>query len=76
MSTASRGVSLLGTGQVRGRLALEDVRDVLWTYHAPELYELLVLERGWSVDRYGLFLGEAMINAVIDGGAAGQLVMS
>lgn len=57
-------------------MALEDVRDVLWTYHAPELYELLVLERGWSADRYGLFLGESVINAVIGGGPAGQLAMS
>ncbi|MDT7661525.1 MAG: hypothetical protein QOD04_1081 [Pseudonocardiales bacterium] len=67
---------LLGTGQVRRHLVLEDVRDVLWTYHAPELYELLVLERGWSADRYGLFLGEAMINAVIGDSPAGQLAMS
>jgi len=56
---------LLATGQVRPGLAADDVRDVLWTYHAPELYELLVLERGWSADRYGRFLTEAMTNAVL-----------
>jgi AcrR family transcriptional regulator len=63
---------LLDTGQVRRGLAAGDVRDVLWTYHAPELYELLVRERGWSAERYGLFLREAMINAVIGGGPAGS----
>ncbi|HEX4359313.1 MAG TPA: helix-turn-helix domain-containing protein [Pseudonocardia sp.] len=56
---------LLATGQVRPGLAADDVRDVLWTYHAPELYELLVLERDWSADRYGRFLTEAMTNAVL-----------
>jgi len=56
---------LLGTGQVRAGLAAADVRDVLWTYHAPELYELLVLERGWSTQRYGSFLAEAITNAVL-----------
>jgi hypothetical protein len=60
-----------------GRLLVpeEQARDILWTYHSPELYELLVLERGWSADRYGLFLGEAVINAVIADGPAGQLAM-
>lgn len=56
---------LVATGQVRAGLAADDVRDVLWTYHAPELYELLVQERGWSAERYGRFLAEAMINAVL-----------
>ena len=32
------------------------VRDVLWTYHAPEFYDLLVIQRGWSIKRYGRFL--------------------
>ncbi|HEX4247034.1 MAG TPA: helix-turn-helix domain-containing protein [Pseudonocardia sp.] len=56
---------LLATGQVRAGLGTADVRDVLWTYHGPELYELLVLERGWSAERYGRFLAEAMTNAVL-----------
>jgi AcrR family transcriptional regulator len=56
---------LVATGQVRAGLAADDVRDVLWTYHAPELYELLVQERGWSAERYGRFLAEAMINAIL-----------
>jgi hypothetical protein len=31
----------------------------------PELYELLVLERGWSADRYGRFLADATVNALL-----------
>ena len=57
---------LIDTGQVHAGLAPDEVRDVLWTYHSPELYELLVLERGWTAERYGRFLGEAMINALIE----------
>jgi len=26
--------------------------DLLWTYNSPELYELLVLERRWSIENY------------------------
>jgi AcrR family transcriptional regulator len=58
---------LIETGGVRADLSADDVRDILWTYHSAELYELLVLERGWSTERYGRFIGQAMIDAVLDG---------
>lgn len=54
---------LVGTGQVRG--SMQDVRDILWTYHSPELYDLLVRERGWSAERYGEFLISAVTTALI-----------
>jgi AcrR family transcriptional regulator len=57
---------LIETGRVRADLSAEDVRDILWTYHSAELYELLVADRGWSPERYGRFIGEAMIDAVLD----------
>lgn len=58
---------LVATGQVRAELTADDVRDVLWTYHSPEIYELLVLERGWPADRYGTFLADAVNVAVVSG---------
>ena len=39
--------------------------DVLWTYSAPELYELLVLRRGWTPERFGRFIADAMIDALL-----------
>jgi AcrR family transcriptional regulator len=54
------GRHLLESGQLRDGIELAEVRDVLWTYTAVELYELLVLERGWPVDRYAQWLGDAM----------------
>lgn len=39
---------LVATGQVKPDLAADDARDILWTYHAPEQYELLCLRRGWT----------------------------
>lgn len=55
--------NLAKTGQLR--VSAREARDVLWTYHAPELYELLALERGWSATRYGKFLAHALIDALI-----------
>lgn len=56
---------LAATGQLRASLTTDEARDVLWTYHSPEIYELLVLARGWTVDRYREFVTEAMISAVL-----------
>ena len=38
---------------------------MLWTYSAPELYELLVLRRGWSRKRFGRFVADAMADALL-----------
>ncbi len=50
-----------------GRLATKpgETRDILFTYHAPELYELLVIERGWSAKRYGSFIAAALVGALV-----------
>ncbi|MEP6919288.1 MAG: TetR/AcrR family transcriptional regulator, partial [Acidobacteriota bacterium] len=57
--------TLLTGGRLRRGMTLDAVTDVLWTYSSPELYELLVLRRGWSVQRYGAFIADAMIAALL-----------
>jgi AcrR family transcriptional regulator len=47
------------------RVSVDDARDVLWTYVSPELYDLLVLARGWTVERYGAFMAAALVNALV-----------
>jgi AcrR family transcriptional regulator len=64
--------SLLERGEVRPELGLDDVRDVLWTFTAPELYELLVVRRGWSAERFGAFAAEQMIAALLPADAPGS----
>jgi AcrR family transcriptional regulator len=55
--------NLADTGQLT--VPVDYARDVLWTYHAPELYELIVLQRRWSTKRYGRFLATAIITALL-----------
>jgi len=57
--------TLLKGGHLRPGMTLDAATDVLWTYSSPELYELLVLRRGWSVQRYGEFIADAMIAALL-----------
>ena len=52
-------------GHLRAGITLNFAADILWTYSAPELYELLVIRRRWSPARFGRFVAEAMINALI-----------
>ena len=59
------GRHLIESGQLREGIELEEVRDVLWTYTAVELYELLVVERGWPLDRYADWIGRAVTAALV-----------
>jgi AcrR family transcriptional regulator len=52
-------------GHLRAGITLSKAADVLWTYSAPELYELLVIRRGWSPKRFGRFVADAMIDALL-----------
>jgi len=56
---------LMEHGGLRDGLTAEDVRDVLWTYSSAELYELLVLRRGWPLERYADFAADAMTAALL-----------
>ncbi len=56
---------LYDRGELREGVSLERARDILWTYSSPELYELLVLHRGWPLERYGRFVAEGMIAALL-----------
>jgi hypothetical protein len=63
------GMTLLGrhlieSGQLRDGIELTEVRDILWTYTAVELYELLAFQRGWSLDRYAEWIGHAITAAL------------
>ncbi|WP_371406342.1 TetR/AcrR family transcriptional regulator [Kribbella sp. NBC_00662] len=55
---------LLETGGLRPGITLEEVADVLWTYISVELYELLVLLRNWSPERYGEHVATAITTSI------------
>ena len=52
-------------GDLRPGVSMEEARDVLWTLNSPELYEVLVLQRGWSPERYGRWVTDALIAALV-----------
>jgi hypothetical protein len=50
--------------RLRPGVSVNHARDVLWTYNAAELYQLLVIERGWTPKRYGQWVAQALIAAL------------
>jgi AcrR family transcriptional regulator len=57
--------NLAAANRLREDLTVELAGEIMWTYSSPELYELLVLTRGWPPERYGAFVAEAMIAALL-----------
>jgi AcrR family transcriptional regulator len=66
MTLNARG--LANAGHLRPGLTPGQAADILWTYSSPELYELLVVRRGWPADHYGRFVGQALIAALLPPG--------
>ena len=63
MTLNARG--LLDAGHLRSGITLEQAADIMWTYSSPELYDLLVLRRGWPADHFGRFVAQALISALL-----------
>jgi AcrR family transcriptional regulator len=52
-------------GALRAGVSKAEARDVLWTLNSPELYQLLVVERGWSARRYGKWVTQQLAAALL-----------
>jgi AcrR family transcriptional regulator len=61
---------LADAGHLRPGITIGEAADILWTYSSPELYDLLVRQRGWPAEQYGRFVGHALIAALLPPGQA------
>jgi hypothetical protein len=71
----SNARNLAAAGHLRDDITIEQAGEVMWTYSSPELYELLVITRGWPPERYGAFIAEAMIAALLPPNSGGVSAM-
>lgn len=55
---------LLQTGGIKPELDLTGVGDLLFWASAIDHYDLLVLQRGWSRDRYAAWLGQLLVTTL------------
>ena len=50
---------------LRPGVSRRQARDVLWTLNSPEMFELLVAQRGWSARRYGRWVADQLAAALL-----------
>jgi AcrR family transcriptional regulator len=50
---------------LKAGVSVPEARDLLWTFTSPEMYRLLVINRGWSSHRYETWLGETLVSMVV-----------
>ena len=63
MTVNARG--LAQAGHLRPGITVDQAADIMWAYSSPELYELLVLRRGWTPERHGRFIAQALAAALL-----------
>lgn len=56
---------LADRGYLRDGVSVAQAADVIWTCTSAELYELLVLQRGWSLRRFERFVSDFMIASLL-----------
>lgn len=52
-------------GHLRDGVTVSEATDLLWLCSSLEIYELLVLRRGWSDARFARYVGNLMITALL-----------
>ena len=62
---------LADRGRLRPGLSFEDARDVVWTLCSLAVHDLLVVDRGWSSERYREWLTAGLIRALLPDAGSG-----
>lgn len=58
---------------LRDDISVDEARDVLWTHNSVELWDLLVRQRGWTAERYGMWIGAQLCAALLDAAPVDQM---
>jgi AcrR family transcriptional regulator len=69
---AGNARALAQSGHLRPDVTETAARDVLWLCSSPELFELLVQQRGWSGEALGRFAADAMAGTLLAVGPGSQ----
>ena len=50
---------------LRSDLTVEEARDILWSSNSPELWDLLVNQRGWTPGRFAAHLSDLLTRSLL-----------
>lgn len=57
--------SLAKHGSLRDRLTAMQAAETVWVLTSPELFGLLIVDRGWSLEQYRQWLADALIRLLL-----------
>jgi AcrR family transcriptional regulator len=57
--------ALAALGGLREGITVEEAGDVLFTVSSTEMYELLVLRRGWTLEKFGRYVRDTITHALL-----------
>ncbi len=52
-------------GDIRQEISVEEAGDILWTVNSEAVYDLLVVQRGWSAERYRDWIASTNARALL-----------
>ena len=64
---------LARAGHLREGMRARDAADVLWICSSPELYDLVVGRRGWTLTRYARLIVDVMVAALLPQRVSGTI---
>lgn len=59
---------LFDVGRAKSGISFDEARRILWMYTSREVYRMLVIEGGWTPDRYQEWLSQTLVAALVEGG--------
>ena len=58
---AANASRLAAAGHLPATLSTDVATDILWTYSAPQLYDLLVQRCAWDLEQYAQFVADGLV---------------
>lgn len=59
---------LFAAGRARRSLTVAEAQQVLWMYTGRDIYRMLVVDGGWTLDRYEAWLAGTLVEALVEPG--------
>lgn len=58
---------LFAASRAKKRISIDEARRIMWMYTSRDIYRMLVIEGGWTPDRYQEWLSTALVAALVEG---------
>ncbi len=65
-AASSIAAKAIEAGCLADGITEEDIRDALWAFNSPQLYGLLLRDRGWSPDQFQAWLARSWARLLLD----------